>query len=186
MYLLHRLTFSMTLNERLTAKKVSFTNSLLLSTATMSGSLNDAARAKDILDIVPSAMRTLRHELRSHAKTDLTVPQFRILIRLDESPATNRDIAEWMGVTAPTASRMIDALLRREFVTRAYDAPTDARKVTVRLTPKGEACLANIRNEVQSQMIDRLASLPERKKRALSSGLAVLSELFPRQSRRPE
>src|SRR5579871_2478158 len=85
--------------------------------------VSDAEHAKTILDVIPGVVKELRREMRSLAQAgidpSMTVPQFRVLNRLNDGPLANREIAEWMGVTAPTASRMIDVLVRRGLVDRA-------------------------------------------------------------------
>src|SRR5690348_10012475 len=104
--------------------------------------------AKKILDVIPSVMRAIRTEVRSFAKPELTVPQFRILNQLSISASSNRELAEWMGVTSPTMSRMVNALVDRALIERSYGR-RDRRQVGLSLTTKGRKTVETIRTAVQ-------------------------------------
>src|SRR5690348_16166223 len=99
---------------------------------------DDHEYAKAILSIIPPVMRFIRTEMRIAAKSELTVPQFRILAKLSISKATNSDLAEWMGVSAPTMTRMVDPLVQRQFVTRETGSE-DRRQINLELTASGQA-----------------------------------------------
>jgi len=78
----------------------------------------------------------------AHATPDgLTFPQFRMLRAVAES-ADGRcgQIAEHIGVAAPTATRMLTSLEKAGFVERARSTD-DRRGVSVRLTAAGREAL---------------------------------------------
>ena len=139
--------------------------------------MSDVECAKLLLETVPRSMRSIRTEMRLFAKLDLTVPQFRILLRLFRQPCTNRELAEWLGVSAPTTSRMLSTLEKRKLIQRIQTAQ-DARQVTLSLTPKGLKRFMEIRGAAQSSFAKKISTLSELKKMALYGGLAVLGELF--------
>ena len=86
----------------------------------MFGSPDECAR--QILEIVPMVMRAIRTEIRSHRGSELSVPQFRVLIFLNRHEgASLSDIAEHLGLTLPSTSKMIDGLVARNMVTRQMD-----------------------------------------------------------------
>ena len=133
--------------------------------------------AKQILEVIPPVMREIRKEMRSLAKSDLTVPQYRILNHLSNTSSSNRDVAEWMGVTSPTMSRMINALVERSLLERAH-GKKDRREVRLSLTPKGRKALEAIRAAVQQKLAEKFVNLPPEQKLQLSEGLEVLKNLF--------
>ena len=80
---------------------------------------------------------TRRRRARYEAADDgpLTVPQYLLLEPLVAGDALSvRDLAEHAGVSAPSATRMLDGLERAGVVTRS-PSERDRRVVDVRLTP---------------------------------------------------
>ena len=73
----------------------------------------------------------------------LTLSQYGLLEPLlDHEPARVRELAAGAGITAPTATRILDTLERRGLVHRAQ-AHDDRRGVSVRLTERGRTDLRN-------------------------------------------
>lgn len=139
--------------------------------------MEDRDYAKLILDIVPKSMRTIRREMRMAAKAELTVPQFRVFNRLSASVATNSELANWMGVSPSTMSRMVDSLVRRKLVHRMTEEG-DRRQVKLQLTAKGESRYKAISGMVRSKIARMVASVRDREKEQLIAGLNVLNEIL--------
>ncbi len=77
------------------------------------------ACAQEILDVVPVVMRSIRAEMRRHRTADLSVPQFRTLAFIDRNAdASLSDVAEHIGLTLPSMSKIVEGLVVRKFVTR--------------------------------------------------------------------
>lgn len=71
------------------------------------------------------------------AGRDVTLPQYRALVILaTEGPQRIIDLATHLGVTASTASRMIDRLVRKRLV-RRRQAKDDRRSLRIDLTEAG-------------------------------------------------
>ena len=70
------------------------------------------------------------------ADLDLTMPQARTLFHLGEGPRRMREVAAFLGTGMPSATSMIDRLVRRGLVRRVEDA-TDRRVVACELTGEG-------------------------------------------------
>src|SRR4051812_29571364 len=89
------------------------------------------------LDSFAAAVRRARGA-RSRATGDwLTLSQYGLVEPVARQPeARIRELAEGAGITAPTATRILDALERRGIVRRTRSA-TDRRAVAVTLTPEG-------------------------------------------------
>src|SRR4030042_6511601 len=86
-----------------------------------------------LLEVVPSIMRHIRHELRSHAMQGLTVPQFRTLNYLRRHPdASLSSVAEHLGLTPPTVSKMIQKLVEQGIIIR--NSALDRRQVRLSLS----------------------------------------------------
>jgi DNA-binding MarR family transcriptional regulator len=74
--------------------------------------------------------------------TGVSIAQYHLIAPLAEgAPLTVRALAEAAAVAAPTATRMLDVLVRDGLATRE-PSTEDRRCVTVALTPAGRAALA--------------------------------------------
>jgi len=115
-------------------------------------------------DAFAQAVRRARGAPAGQARV-LTLSQYGLLeLLLDEDHARVRDLAEYAGVSAPTATRILDTLERRGLVRRRQSSE-DRRGVSVTLTDRGRRALnerhAWIRNR-QRAFYDDLP-LPERR-----------------------
>lgn len=134
--------------------------------------------ARQIMELVPPLMRLIRTEMRRQAGGQLSVPQLRVLAYLGRNPgACLADVAAHLGVTNPTASAMVDRLVRRGLVERAQH-PDERRRVVLRLTADGVALLERARGLTRDQLAQALATLSQRELRCLDEGLAVLRRAF--------
>jgi MarR family transcriptional regulator for hemolysin len=117
------------------------------------------ACSREVLDVIPLVMRTVRTEMRRHRAPGLSVPHFRVLTYLGgNAGASLSEVAEHVGLQLPSMSTLIDGLVTRGFVSRAPCA-TDRRRVTLTLTPDGQATLDNARQHSQARLAEQLAVL---------------------------
>ena len=131
-----------------------------------------------ILDSVPLVMRTLRCEMRRNRETELSVPQFRILSFVHRRGSSSlSEIAEHMGLTLPSMSKMVDGLVMRSFVTRSNDA-SDRRRLVIALTERGTKAWESAREATRVSMVKTLATLSGDERRELGRSMEKLRELF--------
>ena len=89
--------------------------------------------AGQILDGLCPVMWFVRRHVRQNRTGGLTVPQFRALVLLDRHPDANLSlIAEHLGSSQPSASRLISGLVSRGYVTRS-ESPQDRRHLQLLL-----------------------------------------------------
>ncbi|NLG68943.1 MAG: MarR family transcriptional regulator [Firmicutes bacterium] len=145
------------------------------STATLaSAAATPEACAREVMETVPQVMRAIRAEMRRHADPQLSVPQFRLLAYLGRSPgASLGDVAAHLGVTNPTASAMVERLVRRGLVERKAH-PDERRRVALRLTALGSARLDQARRLTRQHLAGLLARLSDRQRLCLQEGLRAL------------
>jgi DNA-binding MarR family transcriptional regulator len=139
--------------------------------------MSDTDLSKLVMDAVPQTMAAIRTEMRAAARDEMTVPQFRLLVRLSRTPSTNADLAEWMGISAPTMSRMVDTLVNRHLIKREV-GDRDRREVKLTLTSQGDAKYNQIRSRVAQKFSERFTHLSNTDVKTLSEGLALLRRLF--------
>src|SRR6185437_3857946 len=96
--------------------------------------MTDLDHSKLFLEIIPRTMRMVRTEIRKIAGDEFTTPQYRLLSKITRNVCSNQELADWMGVAAPTMSKMVDKLVERGLVRRSAerdvsDSEIDRRKI---------------------------------------------------------
>lgn len=134
--------------------------------------------AREVLDVVPAIMRTIRAEMRSRRGADMSVVQFRALLFLNRNPgASLSTVAEHLGLTSPTVCKMIDGMVSHHLVTR-MPSSADRRKVILTLTAGGQTILEKARNGTQARLMDVLAGLSPEDREAVHQVMQLLQTLF--------
>ncbi len=136
------------------------------------------ACAQEILDVVPVVMRTIRAEMRRHRTADLSVPQFRTLAFIDrQTDASLSDVAEHIGLTLPSMSKIVEGLVARKLVTRQTHA-TDRRRMMLALTARGQTALQTSREATRACLAEDLAGLTERQRETIGQAMEILRPVF--------
>jgi MarR family transcriptional regulator for hemolysin len=133
--------------------------------------------AQEVLEVVPLVMRAIRTEMRCH-RTDLSVPQWRTLAFIRNHEGTSLSaLAENIGLTLPSMSKLVDGLVQRQLVTRET-AHHDRRQLTLKLTEVGLAEMRAARSATQSFLARQLAMLTESERQTISQAMACLRPIF--------
>jgi DNA-binding MarR family transcriptional regulator len=160
--------------------------------------------AREILHVMPLVMRTVVAGLRSAG--ELPAPaHFPLLVILKEQSRTLSELAELRGVSLPTMSNSISALVQRGWVRRVGAAATspgtvaaregskgsrhrsgtaplnrlpDRRVVFVEVTAAGLAALDRVERAAERHLADVLGPLDLASRRRLTAGFSVLKRLF--------
>jgi len=131
-----------------------------------------------ILDGLPPVMWFIRRHMREQRTSGLSVPQYRALCLLARFPtASLTHIAEHLGSSQPSASRLISGLVTRGLVARK-ECPDDRRQVTLVLTTKGKQVQATAHRATQERLAEEIAHLPEGKRRTVMAAMEVLLDVF--------
>ncbi len=134
----------------------------------------DAAR--ELLEIMPLVMRTVAAELRSAG--ELPAPaHFGLLMALSERGRTLTELAALRGVSLPTMSNSVTALVQRGWIRRSAPGK-DRRTVLIDMTPSGRAALERVGRIAEAHLSDVLAPLDAASRRRLIAGLGVLRQVF--------
>jgi DNA-binding MarR family transcriptional regulator len=159
--------------------------------------------AREILHVMPLVMRTVVAGLRSAG--ELPAPaHFPLLVILKEQSRTLSELAELRGVSLPTMSNSISALVQRGWVRRVGAAASfgtvaaaegskgsrrrnatapvnrvpDRRVVFVEVTAAGLAALDRVERAAERHLADVLGPLDLASRRRLTAGFSVLRRLF--------
>jgi DNA-binding MarR family transcriptional regulator len=134
--------------------------------------------AREILDVTPTIMQALRVQIRAQRHDDLSVPEFRTLGFLSRHPGSSLSAAaEFIGLTLPTMSVLIEGLVQRGIVNRTPDK-LDRRRVLLTLTPEGEGQHKQAVDGAAAWLVEVLNPLDENDRKVVVQALEILRPLF--------
>lgn len=130
------------------------------------------------MDTVPLVMRLIRAEMRSHRSPDLSVPQFRALLYVSRhTGASLSDVAEHLGLTLPSTSKLVNRLVERALLTRA-SAPDDRRRMILAITPEGQRVLDAAAQATRARLMAQLATLSAEECATVIAAMHLLQRVF--------
>lgn len=134
--------------------------------------------AHEILDVVPIIMRTIRSEMRSHRGPDLSVPQYRAMNFIRNHPgASLSGVADHVGLTLPSVSKLVDGLVGRGLVIR-QESGVDRRRVDLKLTQRGDSILEAAFQHTQACLSHMLAGLSPGDRERVIAAMGILRPVF--------
>jgi len=134
--------------------------------------------ADEVLEVIPLVMRLIRKEFRSQRGPGFSVPEFRSLAFINRTPgASLGEVADHLGLEAPTASKLVDELVKRGLVRREED-PGDRRRVRLSILPKGRTSIDKAYEHTRQFLVTRLAHLTEAERRTVLRSMELLKQAF--------
>ena len=132
--------------------------------------------AAEILETVPAVMRFIRARMRRHRGPELSVPHFRTLLFLSrKGGASLSALAEFLGLSLPATSRLVEGLVRKNFVVRRIP-PGNRRLVALALSAGGRRTVGAARQATESRLAEMVAPLPAGERAAIGRALRTLRE----------
>ena len=144
--------------------------------------------ASDLYALVVFLHKTCTHDLlEAVGALELTITQIKLLHHLEgsEHELTLKEAAEFVLVSLPAASRMVDDLVRRGFVERHEDAE-DRRMKRVSLTDDGRSVIRRLNAARLNSLEQFTQTLTDAERRKLSAALSKLLERDEISACRPE
>jgi DNA-binding MarR family transcriptional regulator len=142
--------------------------------------MDDSPRAcaNALLDLVPLIMRNIRAKVRRHSGPELSVAQFRALAFLGRNDRVMLgDVANFLALTLPAASKLIDGLVSVGFATRVVD-PDDRRKVILDLTAAGRRKYGAALKYTADFLSERVAELSDNERASVARAMNALNRVF--------
>jgi DNA-binding MarR family transcriptional regulator len=134
--------------------------------------------ASEVLDALPGVMRFVRKHMRSNRAKGLSLPQFRTLALLRSVPSANLSaVAEFLGASLPTASRIVSGLVSKGLVERCEHAD-DRRQLELVLTSRGSATVEIAHRATRDQLSRELQNLTTQQRTHVVKGMQSLRSLF--------
>lgn len=112
----------------------------------------------------------------AQATDDLTLPQHRTLVVLaEQGPRHLADLAQALGVSPSTATRMCDRLVRKRLISRTRDE-VDRREVDLSLTNAGKALVDEVAHRRKSELRKLVGDVPKEERERLIAALRSVAE----------
>lgn len=120
------------------------------------------------------------NQLRVIEESGLTITQCKVLLELGGLGQTAEawqlgDLAEVFGVSLPSMSRAVDALVKKKLATRVED-PDDRRVRQVRITAKGKTLVETLVTVRQAGIETFAATLSAAQRRKLDAAVEALMD----------
>jgi DNA-binding MarR family transcriptional regulator len=107
------------------------------------------------------------------ADEGMTLPQFRVLSFLSEGEWAASKVADWLAVSRPSLTSLVDGLVEQGWVERK-ESQTDRRSVLHHLTPAGRAQLAEATELLAGSLDGLLDHLDDDERVRAEDGLALV------------
>jgi DNA-binding MarR family transcriptional regulator len=146
-----------------------------LRATTEGGSAQSCAR--EVLDTVPPVVWFIRREMRVFRK-ELSLVQFRTLVLVNKNPAASLSaIADHLGSSLPTASRLVQGLVEQGLLAR-QGCPEDRRQLALAITDSGRAVLHTAWAGTQRRLAEQLKVLSPDQRQAVIDAMGLLKSVF--------
>lgn len=142
-----------------------------------------ASCVRELMDTTPQIIQAIRVEMRLGRGSNLTIPQFRALrfIQSNVDPSLS-DLAEFLGLTLPSVSRLVDGLVKQDLVIR-HDSARDRRCLELEITSAGETIVNSARATAQVNLAKKLSGLSYQELQSVQQAMELLHPLFAQQTK---
>jgi len=134
--------------------------------------------SRELMDTAPRIVQRIRVEMRRGRGASISIPQFRTMRFIQVNPESSLSgLAEFLGLTLPSVSKLVDCLVKQELVIREESA-ADRRRLTLGLTEAGESIVNSARARAQANMAEVLGGLGEVELETVQRAMEILRPLF--------
>jgi DNA-binding MarR family transcriptional regulator len=137
--------------------------------------------AHEIIETAPEIMHAIRVEMRRGRGSDISIPQFRSLAFIQHNPDSSlSNLAEHLGLTLPSVSKLVDGLVNQKLVTR-QESEVDRRRLTLALTQAGASIVNSSRTGAQANLAKKLSCLSDDELETINKAMQFLRPVFVHQ-----
>ena len=119
--------------------------------------------SKRMIELMPQCIRGFsRHEHNYLSRGEITMPQFWVLECLSKCEGRlMSEIADFLGVSRPAATGLIDRLITQKLV-RRHAIPDDRRTVKISITPRGREIVKSVWDQKRRTLVKVFSQLSAR------------------------
>jgi len=139
--------------------------------------------AHELMDTAPQIVQAIRVEMRRGRGSDISIPQFRAMRFVQVHPESSLShLAEHLGLTLPSVSKLVDGLVKQKLVTRK-ESSADRRKLTLVLTQTGADIVDSARATAQANLAQKIKQLSDDDLEVIVQAMQLLRPIFVNQSK---
>lgn len=127
----------------------------------------------ELLAVLPLLNRIVASEVKHEAGEDTTMPQFRVLAHLAESPMTLSVLARKRRVSLQAMGELVQVLVGRGWIVRVPDE-RDRRQALLQLTAHGRKHYERAEHATLQRLVPLLAQLSDDELQAIQTALPAL------------
>ena len=132
----------------------------------------------ELMDTAPQIMQAIREEMRRGHDSDISIPQFRTLAFIQRNPDSSLSkLAEHLGVTLPSVSKLVDGLAKLDLVIR-QESTADRRRLRLELTQIGASIVNSARIGAQAKLAKKLDRLSNPELETIYAAMQLLHPIF--------
>ena len=132
----------------------------------------------ELMDTAPQIMQAIRVEMRRGRGSDISIPQFRTLAFIQRNPDSSLSkLAEHLGLTLPSVSKLVDGLVKQELVVR-QESTADRRRLRLELTQIGASIVNSARIGAQENLAKKLDHLSNPELETIYTAMQLLHPIF--------
>lgn len=138
--------------------------------------MSESAAVRALMEVSPALSRFIEVQLETRPQP-VSMLRYRILRRLAQEQCRNSELAARVRVSSPTASAVIDSLVKSGWVQRRVDA-RDRRAVVLALTVDGRRELKRAERALERELTKLVAELDPNDAQRLHDGLMALMDVI--------
>ncbi|HWE02948.1 MAG TPA: MarR family transcriptional regulator [Tepidisphaeraceae bacterium] len=134
--------------------------------------------AKQMIETIPLVMQFMRRQMRKASSRKLSIAQLRTLNFVSKHDLPSLSCAaEFIGLSLPAMSRLVDGLVKADLLTRRACAD-DRRHVRLAVTPVGQSALDESWKSTHVRLADEVAAMKPQDCRTISAAMDILRQSF--------
>ena len=134
--------------------------------------------AHELMDTAPQIIQAIRVEMRRGRGSNISIPQFRTLRFIQCNPDSSlSNLAEHLGLTLPSVSKLVDGLVKQELVIR-QESTADRRRLTLGLTQVGASIVNSAREGAKANLAKKLSDFSDGELETIYKAMKLLRQIF--------
>jgi len=138
---------------------------------------NSKQLATRFIQLAPLMIRAVKAEIREVADGRITHAQYRILSNIVRGNTTVGKIATDQGVSQPSMSKMVEALVQKGLVQRTASV-TDRRQISLKLSAKGAKLFEDLKEAAAKNFSQKLKKLSTKQQTDLEKALDLIDPIL--------
>jgi DNA-binding MarR family transcriptional regulator len=131
--------------------------------------------SRKYIDTIPLCLGLMKPYISKVCSVEISFPKYRIIGLIISGSSTVSEIAEFMHVSKPAISKLVDSLTSEKYISR-HICPKDRRIIYLRATNKGIKKFEKVRQLASEMFLENLEGLNKKEVNDILNALNVLED----------